>query len=405
MLTSVYAQGIVLKKLSMNKLLTLEKKYSLWEHKLFDYPLWIHCREPLLDTGVMVERVVKRPTLFKMIKSFIGTIKFLLTQKKYDNVYFLMERAELLEIYKNDKNSNKILFLNPEQEKVMDSRYYVSSDFFNLLRFISRKVTFLIYWKQYQLLIRKIKYMGLTSELHYYIKAGMGDAFFLFFLSLVLSKKNKKIYTGSVIPMGEKFLNKLNSFEVQHGVIHLAHLGYIKIPKVENTLILYHKRYVKLLIDSGYEGKLIVQEYKKSFFEKETLRHFSIVIYTQPILKMQQAIRDIMKKRKDKNIYIQKHPKDYFNYELDQQYFITGTTPMEVDYPIMYVSSIIENFTLYNKHCYIYDINHGGINIEDFLKIYVQGSKSEITIEYDLDKIFLLIENEQNSENNKGKII
>jgi len=389
----------------MNKLLILEKKYSLWEYKLFGYPLWIHCREPLLSTGIMVERVVKRPTLAKMIKSFIGTMKFLLTQKKYDNVYFLMERAELLEIYKNDKNSNKILFLNHEQEKVMDFGYYVSSDFFNLLRFMSRKIIFLIFWKQYSQLIAKIKQMGLAPELHYYIKAGMGDAFFLSFLSLVLSKKSKKIYTGSVIPMGEKFLNKLNSFEVQHGVIHLAHPGYIKIPKVENTLILYHERYVKLLVDSGYEGKLLVQEYKKSFFEKETLRHFPIVIYTQPILKMQQAIRDIMKKRKDGNIYIQKHPKDYFDYELDQQYFITETTPMEVDYPIMYVSSIIENFTLYNKHCYIYDIKYGEINIKDFLKIYVQHSKSKITIEDNLNKIFFLIENEQKFENNKEKII
>ena len=99
-------------RLSMGELIVFEKKHKLWEHKLFGYPLWIHCREPLLYTTVMATRKIKRPTLLNMFKSFVGTMKFLVTQKKYDKVFFLMERAELLEVYIQEKNPKKILFLN-----------------------------------------------------------------------------------------------------------------------------------------------------------------------------------------------------------------------------------------------------------------------------------------------------
>lgn len=391
MFTSVCSSGIVLQKLSMNELITIEKRYSLWEHKLFNYPLWIHCREPLLKTGIMVERRIVRPTLVNMLKSFFLTIKFLFTQKKYDKVFFLMERAELLEIYKEDKNSRKILFLNAEQDRVCESDY-ISSDFLNLLRFLSRKIVFMIFYKKYKKIIKHLEILNCDEFLKKYIKIAMGDAFFLKFLSLILIKQNKKIYTGSVIPMGEKFLNTLNSYEVQHGVIHLGHMSYIAIPPVKNTLILYHEHYRFFLLDNGYIGRLYVKEYKKTFFEKLTERYFPIVIYTQPLLKMQEDICQFMHKCQPKNVFIQKHPKDYFDYELNDSYFVSSTTPLEVGYPIVYSSSIIENFTLYDRDCYIYDVRPKTIDIEAFIKIYTLNSKSKMIIKTCLYEIYEMIE-------------
>ncbi|HIP14174.1 MAG TPA: hypothetical protein EYG74_01630 [Sulfurimonas autotrophica] len=377
-----------MQKLSFQELMAFEKKHHLWEDKLFDYPLWIHCREPMLSTGILADRKINRPKVMSMLKSFFKTLSFLINQKKYDKVYFLMERAELLEIYNQDKSKKKILFLNPEQEKVYEGDDYISSNFFNLIRFISRKVTFLIFKKKYNKTIENLEKIGCSPEINKYIKFAMGDAMFLRFLSFILLKKSDKMYTGSVIPMGEKFMNSLNSFEVQHGVIHPEHIGYIGVPKVKNTLILYSSRYEFVLRNHGYEGKLLINEYKNTFFEKKSQRYFPIVIYTQPTETMQVAVDKFINKYKSKDIFIQRHPKDYFNYKINNNCFVTATTPFEVGYPILYLSSVIENFTQYDKKCYIYDLKYSDINVEEFLNIYIEGSKSEMIVLESLDAIY-----------------
>lgn len=378
----------------MKDLIALEKEYSLWEYKLFDYPLWIHCREPLINIGIFAERKIKRPKIISMLKSFMKTIKFLVTQYKYDKVFFLMERAELLEIYYKNKSSKKILFLNLEQERVYKGDNYISSDFFSLLRFLSRKVAFIVFRKKYEEMVLHLSKIGYANQLDKYIKIAMGDALFLKFLSLVLSKKSQKLYTGAVIPMGEKFVNALNSYEIQHGVIYPTHIGYMDIPHVRNNLILYSKRYETMMRNHGYNGKLIVDNYKKTFFEKESKRHLPIVIYTQPVLDMQEGINEFIKEKQPTNLFIQKHPKDYFAYEISDDYFVTATTPLEVEYPIIYSSSIIENFILYGKKCYIYDIKYPDANLRDFLTIYTEDIESNILIMGSLNVIYEEIQSE-----------
>jgi len=376
-----------LDKLTFDALVAFEKKHDLWKYKLFDYPLWIHCREPMLISAMMVERKIKRPKILEMLKSFLETIIFLLTQYKYDKVYFLMERAELLEIYKEDKSKRKKLFLNSEQEKVYDKDDYISSDFFSLLRFLSRKIAFRVFKKKYQSISDDLVKIGFDSDLNKYIQIAMGDALFLKFLSFILIKRNDKIYTGAVIPIGEKFINSLNSHEVQHGVIHSTHIGYINIPKVKNRLLLYSKQYKEVLKEAGYEGQLIINEYKHNFLNRSSIRYFPIVIYTQPTMDMQEAVNNFMRNIKPNNVFIQKHPKDYFNYQIDKNLFITATVPSEVGFPIMYISSIIENFTFFNRDCYIYDLKRGD-NVRKFLEVYTLGTESKMIIRSSLSSIY-----------------
>jgi hypothetical protein len=344
----------------------------------------MHCREPLLSSVIMAKRKMRRPTLKAMGKSFFQTIKFLLNQKKYDKVFFLMERAELLEVYHQEKNQKKILFLNPEQENIYQGKDAISSDFFSLLRLVSRKSAYLIFYKKYKMIVNTLKLPFIEP----YIKDAFGDALFLKFLSIILSKKNQKIYTGAVIPIGEKFINTLNSCEVQHGVIYPTHIGYIGIPKVENTLILYSKRYEDILYKEGYIGKLEVNNYKKSFFEKTSNRHFPMVIYTQPLFEMQKKIDNFFKVYKPTNVFIQKHPKDYFFYDIASKYFVSATTPFEVQYPIMYLSSVMENFTDYDINCYVLDLKSMDIDVNSFIDIYTQGSKSKIFVKSTLKEIY-----------------
>jgi len=375
-------------KFSMTDLIELENKYQLWDYKLFDYPLWIHCREPLLQSSMMAERKIPKVQIRIMFKSFIQTIKFLFSQKKYDNVYFLMERAELLEIYRQDKSLKKLLFLNLEQEKIYKNSDSISSDFFSLLRFVSRKLAFLLFWKKYKETSVAFSCIGNIESLKPYIKVALGDAFFLKFLSLILNKKSKKFYTGAVIPMGEKFINSLNSYEVQHGVIHPLHIGYIELPEVKNSLILYSKRYENILRKNGYIGELIIKDYKKIFFEQKVERNFFIVIYTQPTEAMQIGVNTFFEKYNLTDVFIQKHPKDYFEYNIEEKYFINSTTPFEVHNPIFCTSSVIENFTSYNRKCYIYDLKNPSYNLEEFLEIYTFGSKSKIIIKDSLHDIY-----------------
>jgi len=381
-------------KLSFEELIVFEHEYDVWELTLFGYPLWIHCREPLLAGGMMTERKIMRPKSVDMMKSFLKTMKFLFTQKKYDKVFFLMERTELLEIYKREKSANKLLFLNHEQERVYKETDYIGSEFFNLLRFISRKVAYRIFRKKYKESMGYLKNIEFNIKLDKYIKNALGDALFLQFLSLILSRKSQKYYTGSVIPMGEKFLNRLNTYEVQHGVIHSNHVGYIGLPEVKNNLIIYSSRYRALLEKHGYRGPLVLNEYKKTFFEKKTKRHFPIVIYTQPTLEMQEEVSRFMKHHVRKNVFIQRHPKDYYNYDIESYYFVTGTTPSEVGHPIMYISSVIENFTLYDRTCYIFDLDYPSIDLDNFLKIYTVDSRSDIIIMKSLDNIYQKISGE-----------
>jgi hypothetical protein len=333
---------------------------------------------------------MRQPTLGGMVKSFWQTMKFLLTQKKYDKVFFLMERAELLEIYRQDQSSKKILFLNQEQEKVYHDGDEISSDFLSLIRFICRKISYRIFYKKY----RDIAITLDIPPINRYIQDAFGDALFLKLLSLILSRKNQKIYTGAVVPIGEKFLNSLNSYEVQHGIIHKTHIGYIGLPKIKNTLILYSDRYKMPMRQWGYKGKLIVNNYKKAFFEKKSLRHFPIVIYTQPTLEMQKAINIFMQTKQPKDVYVQRHPKDYFEYKIDQNLFVSATTPFEVACPIMYVSSIMENFTQYDKTCYIYDLKLKNLNLQDFIDLYTVGTEAKVVIGESLSDIYDIIQKE-----------
>lgn len=303
-----------------------------------------------------------------------------------------MERAEVLEIYYQDKSKDKLLFLNHEQDKVYAEKDYISSDFFNLLRFVSRKLSYIIFFRKYQEFLKKVNLLGIDAHIHIYIRYAFGDALFLKFLSLVLLQKNKHIYTGCVIPIGEKFVNALNSFEVQHGVIHDTHVGYVAIPQVENNLILYSDKYKTIMKTFGYKGSLLVDNFKDAFLKKPSDRYFPIVIYTQPSPQMQNDIQQFLLRHKPKDVFIQKHPKDYFNYALDDSYLVFGTIPSEVGYPILHTTTVIENFTQINRECYIYSPQDGNYDIKNFLSIYTQKVDELYQIRETFYELYVLIQ-------------
>jgi len=380
-------------KYEMSALINVEQSQHVWDETFFGYPLWIHFREDLIKGGIKADRRIKKPSLFQMLKSMRQTLFFLLfEQQRKPKTYFLMERAELLEVYRNDPSENKVLFLNFEQGHGYDG-VFISADFFNLIRYISRKCTFVFVYFSYR---HSVDFFsnGLLDRavVKTNVQNAMGDAFFLFILSKLLRQDYRKCYSGCIIPIGEKFLNRLNSIEVQHGIIHKEHVGYIGIPSVKNDLMLYHEKYKTILIENGYVGNLFVDSYKKIFFERKSSRYFPIVIYTQPLKEMQDKLKKFLTNyRGEMDIYIQKHPKDYVNYPLDKQYIVHATTPNEVGFPVFYTSSVIENFTLANRNCYIWKLS-AVINMDDVLEIFLKGSSSNVYISEDIEVLVKTID-------------
>jgi hypothetical protein len=167
------------------------------------------------------------------------------------------------------------------------------------------------------------------------------------------------------------------------------------IPKVHNRLMVYHKAYKKTMQKHGYTGEILVNEFKRDFLEKTVERKFPIVIYTQPILKMQEGIERFLKSCCPKNVYIQKHPKDYFDYSIDKQFLVTGTSPGEVDYPIVYTSTIVENFLITHKKCYIYNVKHADFDLKGFLQIYNHDGSGELVIHDTLEVLYEIIMKEK----------
>ena len=386
-------------KLNIKELISFEKKHKLWKETFFDYPLWIHFREDLIDNGIKADRRTAVPSLKNIIKSTFQTLKFILyTQHTKPTTYFLMERTELLESFKQEKDTNKVLFLNHEQEHLYHASY-IRADFLNALRFLCRKSTYIFFPTSYQKALAYFQNTPLTkSTIKTNIQNGMGDAFFLMLLSKVFRHDYPKYYSGCIIPIGEKFLNRLNTFEVQHGIIQPSHVGYIGLPKVENTLLLYDNRYEVLLREHHYQGNLLINPYKAAFLKTKSSRYFPIVIYTQPIQEMQEALIGFLNENKvHKEIYIQKHPKDYATYPIDPTHIVHSTTPNEVGSPVFYTSSVIENYTLLNRTCYIWLVNTL-LDTHSILNIFLIGSSSKLVENRSLVKLISTIQPSQKPE-------
>ena len=365
-----------------------EKEHNVWNMKFLEYPLWVHCREGASNQGINIVSVFYRPNLRRIIISTYDSLKFIFSQKRYNKVYFLADRVETVQIYTEDTETKKILFLHQEQKEGTSQLEHIDASFFNIVRYIFRKITYGAFFIRYRSFVRELANIGYDESRFVKIKNAMGDALFLKCLSFVLRKNVTVFYAGAVVPAGEKFINRLNSCEVQHGVIHSQHVGYVGIPNVKNKLIVYAKRYEKLLRNHDYKGQIEVNTFKQAFLTTASSRNFTSVIYTQPIEAMQKSIKDFFKKEKREGIYIQKHPQDFYNYEIPSVYFAKNTVPSEVDYPVCYTSTIIENFTLLDRECYIYDIQHDNIDLDNFLSLYTEETEAKLFYFYDLESIY-----------------
>lgn len=337
------------------QLVEFETRHNLWTMSCLDYPIWMNLRPSFVDDVVIVPPQSRKIYPFRIIKSFLKLLMFFVTKPRYDQIFFLACRRDLLEFYRHKRNDRSLLFVNFENDRACDEFPHISCDALNIIRFLCRIVAGRVLGKNKAEIQAKFKKQTNLELSASNVNAALGDAIYYKILQFIFGEKSRKFYSVAVVPLGEKLRNRLNSFEVQHGIISEKNFSYIGVPGIRNTLIVYDKAFEDLLRARAYSGSIVVDEYKKIFLMRSTNRHFPVVIYTQPIEKFQVQIKSYMNSFATDGVFIQKHPRDVFDYDLPSEKFVTDTLPGEVDSPVLFCSSVIEDYLLLQKKVFLYD--------------------------------------------------
>uniref|UniRef100_Q0HWW3 Uncharacterized protein n=1 Tax=Shewanella sp. (strain MR-7) TaxID=60481 RepID=Q0HWW3_SHESR len=352
--------------------IAFENEQRLWDETFFGVPLWYYVRARCFSDRKYPSPKYNKPSILGVVISFLYAIKLFFSRDI--NVYFIFNRREVLNYIENSCSKEDLVFLYTEfgtSTAFATNLKYVSCDFFNILRFIFRKLTWVAYRKE----LKRIT--AFFSEIPFYIgedeakslaKLVIGEVVFNKFLSF-FTKKCKIYYSGAIIPSAEKFMNLHNSSELQHGVIHSEHFDYSNVPSVRNRLIVHNKAYLKLLTNLSFSGVVETGD-----FEKEAILSFNsynVVIFTQPAKEFEHFINNIPKKFfYEMGVYIQKHPRDYNSYQIPEDRFVYVEDVSCVNFPVLFSSSVIEKFCKVNKKVYIIELKIRGSKVQGMLDVY-----------------------------------
>jgi len=358
-------------KYHFDKVVEIESKYQLWDIRYKNIPIWHFLREKILSSTQPVFLKQRAPSLLGIIKSC-----FLLLSLKFRNIdraYFFVDRKDLLDfyLYNESKNHNTKSAIFVHQEQFNSKSKYTSCDFLNVIRYFSRKLAWRIFFIEYcrlcGLLNNKIVE---ESDIKIAVKNTIGDYWTIRIIRLFIPKAARTYYSGVGVPGIEKYLNTLSSFEVQHGVIHSIHPGYSNIPKTKNTFIVYAERYFSILSVCHFYGHIIFENFKSSFQNVQSNKKYPLVIYTQPLKELTEFINTNILNLYIGKIFVQIHPRDDFNYDIDDKYIVKNLHPNEVGCAIVFNSSVIEDLALNEIPIVLLNFNFDGIDVAPYFKIF-----------------------------------
>jgi hypothetical protein len=311
------------------------------------------------------------PGFFALVSSFLALLRIRLT--KPSRLYFLTDRKDLLDFIHHNESKEHIgkfeVFVHQENG---EKRKYWSCDFLNGMRFFFRMFGWMILFFEYRRLVKNNPAECLTKfELQKAVRLAIGDAVYNRFLKIFIPTNVEVYYSGCGVPGVEKYMSLHNSFEIQHGVIHRCHPGYIALPQVNNTLIVYNEMYADLLRTCGYVGRLAVECFKQNCVYRTPRIKYPIVIHTQPIEEWCEFVEELLSSAYLQGaIYVKKHPRDYYDYGVGNGSFISDNHPSEVGVGVFYTTSIIEDFILCKRPVVMYDISASGVDFSSYLDIY-----------------------------------
>nr|BFD66465.1 hypothetical protein HAGR004_14870 [Bdellovibrio sp. HAGR004] len=272
-----------------------------------------------------------------------------------------MNRPDCVDFYRFiKKQQSTVLFLNCESADDKLKDYYATCDFWNAMR-LSFRIVARLQKKRIRQYTSQLQESGykISKRQHNLIASCIGDYYFNRLLGKILSKNLRVYYVGAVIPQTEKFENLLQSYEIQHGVIHSKHYNYNNVPNVRNGLIVYHQQYLNILKEIGYSGPLEAIPFKSIHSLRNEDIRLDVVLYTQPSFWPSPIVKRLFQELTSRGIQtkIKKHPRDYESYDLDESAFINAVTPNQVLLPVVYNSTIVENYLIHKKDIAVFDPN------------------------------------------------
>lgn len=281
--------------------------------------------------------------LKNIFESFAGLFKL----RYYQRLIFIPDRPDLITKAELLLGDSGIIVLSFESGNKDLPKEYIDGAIFDLLRgvmrlmFLSICVIFI-----YRYILKK-KY---DYNLWVYLKVCskiMSDTFYNYTLKLFF--KGEVYYSIATIPGVEKFQNVHVSTEIQHGVIHKNHNGFIGLPNVKNVLLVDNEFYAEFLNSVGYKGKVEVNKELERYTKtnnKSDMSRKVVAVFTQPGEIYQELFQTIVGNLEKRGVkfVIRKHPLDQTLYKTDQVQSIDLIDALESQIGICSTSTIAEHF-------------------------------------------------------------
>ncbi|WP_063669837.1 hypothetical protein [Aliivibrio fischeri] len=349
-----------------------ESKLGLWDIKFNEIPVWHFLREDYTVSTNPVPQKLRFPGVVSLIMSIFFIIKYIVLSKK--DLIFILDRQDLRDFVKIKPDANVLLHSESHKQK------YNNVSILNVFRFVLRKTCWIFFLKRRARIVNKFIDLGVEKiNVKRAVNNLIGDYAYNKSLSLFIGNSRCVYYSGCGPAGIEKYMNAMNSFEIQHGVIHRNHPGYSSVPYVKNGLIVYSKIYKDLLRSLNYGAKIESYNFKTSMVEKKdaTIK-FDVVIYTQPISFYCEFIDEILTKSKYRNnILIKRHPRDEYDY-IHSAVYVDEVHPSEVRLGVFYTTTVIEDYLGCKRNVVIYMNNKTDYDVESYFDVYQSMTSNKL---------------------------
>lgn len=360
--------------LDKNEMLQVESDENVWELKLENAYLWDYVRSRLTDQ--YLPYVSKNFSI--RILDFIGLFQFIFLSIKKRDCIFIVGRVDMLEYVEQLKNEFKIknylLFIREETPEIKGNAKIIE-----FIRLCFRRLSFIFAFYKFREIKKKllnIKYIRENlsfKEVNSIVSNFLGDIYFNKAIKRIL--KGRVFYTNCIIPKVERSMQLMNSYEIQHGVIHDNHPDYYNVP-MNYRIIAINKITEDVLRRVGFQGEIINVDIKYKMDEKKN--KYDMIIFTTVSEAFSRDVESFLSKSNLENIRIQPHPKDKYSYS-NKKIIEKRLRPTDGDLIVMGDSTLIFQCVEFNKHFYLLD------------PLSFPGKEDEIRAKYGKDVNFTLI--------------
>lgn len=285
---------------------------------------------------------------------FIYLVKFVfLPFSSANNVYFICGRNDLLDLVHSMSESKDIIFIRDEGLGIKGNSFFIEA-----VRWFLRKLSPILFRRDFNNLKEQLNTKGIPSDIfNENLCSAVGDYYFNSIIRFFLSGKNV-YFTNCIVPKIEKSQGLMNSYELQHGVIHRYHPDYAELDDsfYKIVLICWGEFWLNKLRDMNFNGLIEIgpDPYQDSDGKLDIINE--VGIFTTVDDSVSKLIESyIMNVETNTKFYVQKHPRDNYLYGFDNSEkvkFVTNTKPDNYKTIIMHDSTLA--FYCVRKSLYFY---------------------------------------------------